>query len=174
LPTSLEITVERNTPTQKKDKGQAPLHILLFQINLSNRLNLPKMEAKNTLVDSSGQQLLNEIKIDSYFEILLFTCQDFLRWWYIKMPMWHLRRFARLSVVVDDQFSISLLIRHFFLPWHRDYSLIGYVFGIAMKLLYLPIAITIYLLCMTIYLIVSLSWLVLPIGALVFVIISFF
>lgn len=132
------------------------------------------MEAKNTLADSSGQQLLNEIKIDSYLSIFFFTFQDFLRWWYIKMPIWHLRRLGRLGVVVDDQFSISLLIKNFFLPWHRDYSLIGYVFGILMKILYLPIAITIYLLCMLIYFTLFLFWLILPVGALVFVIISFF
>jgi hypothetical protein len=132
------------------------------------------MEAKNTLVDSSGQQLLNEIKIDSYLSILFSTFQDFLRWWYIKMPVWHLRRLGRLSVVLDDQFSINLLLRHFFLPWHRDYSLIGYVFGILMKILYLPIAISIYFLCLTISFTIFLFWLVLPIGALVFVIISFF
>ena len=132
------------------------------------------MEAKNTLVDSSGQQLLNEIKIDSYLNIFFFTFQDFLRWWYIKMPIWHLRRLGRLSIVVDDQLSITLLLKHFFLPWHRDYSLIGYVFGILMKLLYLPAAIAVYLLCITTSLTVFLSWLVLPVGALVFVIISFF
>jgi hypothetical protein len=132
------------------------------------------MEAKNKLADSSGQQLLNEIKIDSYPSILFFTFQDFLRWWYIKMPVWHLRRFGRLSVVVDDQFSITLLLKNFFLPWHRDYSLIGYVFGILMKLLYLPIAISIYFLCISLYLILFLFWLVLPVGALVFIIISFF
>jgi len=132
------------------------------------------MEAKNTLVDSSGQQLLNEIKIDSYLSIFLFTFQDFLRWWYIKMPLWHLRRLARLSVVIDDQFSITLLIKHFFLPWHRDYSVIGYIFGILMKILYLPIPIAIYLIGMSLYFLVFLTWLVLPVGALVFIIISFF
>lgn len=132
------------------------------------------MEAKNTLVDSSGQQSLNEIKIDSYLAIFLFTIQDFLRWWYVKMPIWHLRRLARLSVVVDDQFSISLLVKNFFLPWHRDYSVIGYIFGIVMKILFLPIGTSIYLLTMSIYLLIFLSWLLLPIGALVFVIISFF
>ncbi len=131
------------------------------------------MEARNTLVDSSGQQLLNEIKIDSYMSIFFFTFQDFLRWWYIKMSAWHLRRFARLSVVIDDQFSISLLFKHFFLPWHRDYSLIGYVFGILMKIIYLPIAISIYLVCMIFYFLIYLFWLLLPIGAFVFIIISF-
>lgn len=132
------------------------------------------MEAKNTLVDSSGQQSLSEVRIDSYLNILLFSFQDFLRWWYVKMPIWHLRRLARLSTVIDDQFSISLLFKNFFLPWHRDSSVIGYVFGIAMKLLYLPIGIAIFTLSITLYLFIFFIWLILPIGALVFVIISFF
>ncbi len=130
------------------------------------------MKTKNTLVDSSGQQLLNQIKIDSYPAIAIYTFQDFLRWWYIKMPVWHLRRFARLSVVLDDQFSISLLLKNFFLPWHRDFSVIGIFFGILMKLLYLPIGISIYLLCIMFYLFLFISWLILPIGSLVFVLIS--
>ena len=132
------------------------------------------MEAKNTLVDSSGQQLLNQIKIDSYIAIFLFTFQDFLRWWYIKMPIWHLRRLARLSIVIDDQFSISLLLRHFFLPWHRDNSAIGYLFGILMKILFLPFGISIYLASVALYLLLFIFWLILPIGSLVFVIISLF
>ena len=130
------------------------------------------MKTKNTLVDSSGQQLLNQIKIDSYPAIAIYTFQDFLRWWYIKMPVWHLRRFARLSVVLDDQFSISLLLKNFFLPWHRDFSVIGIFFGILMKLLYLPIGISIYILCIMFYLFLFISWLILPIGSLVFVLIS--
>jgi hypothetical protein len=130
------------------------------------------MEAKNTLVDRSGQQLLNEIKVDSYSAIFAFSFQDFLRWWYIKMPIWHLRRLGRIIVVVDDLFSITLLLKNFFLPWHRDYSVVGYAFGIVMKLLYLPIAISIFLICVLTYLAILLSWLILPIGALVFVIIS--
>jgi hypothetical protein len=132
------------------------------------------METKNTLIDNSGQQSLNEIKIDSYISIFFFTVQDFLNWWYVKMPIWHLRRLVRVSVVIDDQFSISLLLRNFFLPWHRDNSMIGYIFGIIMKLLYLPIAIFIYLLCITLYLVFFIFWLLLPVGTLVFIILSFF
>jgi len=130
------------------------------------------MRTQNTLVDSSGQQLLNQIKIDSYPAIAVYTLQDFLRWWYIKMPVWHLKRFARLSVVLDDQFSISLLLKNFFLPWHRDFSVIGIFFGILMKLLYLPIGISIYTLGIFCYLLLFIIWLILPIGSLVFVLIS--
>lgn len=145
-----------------------------FKINLSSRLNLPKMKTENKLIDNSGQQLLNEIKVDSFATIFFFSIQDFLRWWYIKMPVWHLRRLLRLSIVLDDQFSISLLIKHFFVPWHRDYSLIGYIFGIVMKILYLPLAILIYLVCIISYILVFFIWLILPIGTLLFVIISLF
>jgi len=104
----------------------------------------------------------------------MFTFQDFLKWWYIKMPVWHLRRFSRLSIVLDDQFSISLLLKHFFQPWHRDYSVIGFVFGILMKILYLPFALSIYITGMLSYFLFFLIWLILPIGSLVFVIISIF
>lgn len=132
------------------------------------------MESKNTILDNSGQQLLNETKIDSISTILVFSFQDFLNWWYIKMPVWHLKRLARLSIVIDDQFSISLLLKNFFLPWHRDYSMIGVVFGIVMKLLYLPIAITIYLGTVVGYLVIILLWILLPIATIVFILTSFF
>ncbi|MFA5633600.1 MAG: hypothetical protein WCY00_01680 [Candidatus Dojkabacteria bacterium] len=132
------------------------------------------MKSENKLIDNSGQQLLNEIKVDSFATIFFFSIQDFLRWWYIKMPVWHLRRLLRLSIVIDDQFSISLLIKHFFVPWHRDYSLIGYLFGILMKILYLPLAIALYVISMISYILIFLIWLILPIASLLFIIISLF
>ena len=132
------------------------------------------MKSENKLIDNSGQQLLNEIKVDSFATIFFFSIQDFLRWWYIKMPVWHLRRLLRLSIVIDDQFSISLLIKHFFIPWHRDYSLIGYLFGILMKILYLPLAIALYIISIISYILVFLIWLILPIASLLFIIISLF
>ena len=88
------------------------------------------------------------------------------------MPMWHLRKLKRLSVLINDQFSISILLKNFFLPWKRDASLIGYVFGILMKLLLLPISISVYIIFMLIYLTIILGWLVLPIGTLTFILIS--
>lgn len=130
------------------------------------------MDTNKTVTDNTGQQLLAETKIDSYLMIAIYTVQDFLRWWYIKMPMWHLRKLKRLSVLINDQFSISILLKNFFLPWKRDASLIGYVFGILMKLLLLPISISVYIIFMLIYLTIILGWLVLPIGTLTFILIS--
>lgn len=132
------------------------------------------MEVKNRVADSSGQQLLTGTKIDSYAMIFLYSIQDFLRWWYVQMPIWHLRELNRLSTFVDDQVSLSLLFRTFFVPWHRDASLLGVVFGITMRLLYLPIALFIYLLVISVYLVLILAWLLLPIGTLTFILTSLF
>jgi hypothetical protein len=130
------------------------------------------MEVKNTVSDNSGQQLLTGTKVDSYAAILLYSFQDFLRWWYIKMPIWHLRVLNRLAKVVDDQLSLSLLSKTFFTPWHRDYSAMGYLFGIAMRILYLPIAVTIFLLILFLYLLFILFWIILPIATLTFILTS--
>ncbi len=130
------------------------------------------MEVKNTVSDNSGQQLLTGTKVDSYSAILLYSFQDFLKWWYVKMPIWHLRELNRLVTVVDDQLSLSLLAKTFFTPWHRDYSAMGYLFGIAMRILYLPIALTIFLIFFFAYLIFILFWLVLPVATLTLIITS--
>ncbi len=130
------------------------------------------MEVKNSVSDNSGQQLLSGTKVDSYAAVLLYSVQDFLRWWYVKMPIWHLRQLNRLSIVVDDYLSLSILFKTFLIPWHRDYSLMGFLFGIAMRLLYLPIASAIYIVIVTFYLFVILFWLMLPVATITFIISS--
>ena len=97
--------------------------------------------------DNSGSQLIQFEKTDSYSKILVYFIQDFLNWWYVKMPIRHLKILGRISVLVDDNLSMSLLFKNFFVPWHRDNSLIGYFFGFLVKIFYLPIALLIYILC---------------------------
>jgi len=130
------------------------------------------MEVKNTVTGNSGQQLLTGTKVDSYAAILLYSFQDFLRWWYVKMPIWHLRELNRLATVVDDQLSLSLLFKTFLTPWHRDYSAMGYLFGIVMRILYLPIALIIFLAIILLYLAFIIFWIILPIATLTFIITS--
>jgi hypothetical protein len=128
------------------------------------------MESKNLVIDNSGQQLLNETKVDSYFEIFVNFIKDFLNWWYVQMPIWHLRTLKRIVIILDDNFSFSLLLRNFFLPWHRDKSVLGYIVGILSKLFYLPLAFLI-IICTTVtYILFIFFWLLLPLGTLVFTI----
>lgn len=127
------------------------------------------MAQQNILTNSSGQQLLNESSVDNNIEIIGYTFKQFIRWWYTKMSMWHLKMLGRISVLLDDNLSITLLLKNFFLPWHRDFSFIGYVFGILIKILYLPIAISIYLLFCTLYITLILLWFLLPPVTLLFI-----
>ena len=131
------------------------------------------MESKNLIINNSGQQLLNETKVNSYFEIFVNFLQNFLSWWYIQMPIWHLRTLKRLVVVLDDNLSFSLLLTHFFLPWHRDKNPLGYLVGILSKLFYLPIAFIIISLAIVTYILFILFWLLLPPSTLLFIIRSF-
>jgi hypothetical protein len=130
------------------------------------------MESKNLIIDNSGQQLLNETKVDSYFEIFVNFIKDFLNWWYVQMPIWHLRTLRRIVIILDDNLSFSLLLRNFFLPWHRDKSVLGYMVGILSKLFYLPLAFLI-IICTTVtYILFIFFWLLLPLATLVFTISS--
>jgi hypothetical protein len=132
------------------------------------------MESKNLLLDNSGQQLLNETKVNSYFEISLIFLNDFLKWWYIQMPIWHLRTIKRIIIVLDDNLSFSLLLRNFFLPWHRDRNILGYFVGITSKLIYLPIALIIILTLTLTYVIFLIFWILLPPSTIIFIIRSIF
>ena len=127
------------------------------------------MEQKNILTSNGGQQVLSESKVDSIVSIAIYSAKDFFTWWYGRMVLWHLRMLVRLAVLVDDNMSISILIRNIFTPWHRDYSFIGYVFGILIKIIYLPITIITYIIVCVFYLLFILLWLMLPPATLLFI-----
>ena len=128
----------------------------------------------NILTSSGGQKVLNESKVDNLFVIFTYTTREFMYWWYVRMPLWHLRMLARISTFIDDNLSISLLLKNFFIPWHRDFSFIGYIFGILIKLLYLPIAVMAYILVCTLYLVLLLLWFMLPPASVFFILRSIF
>lgn len=130
------------------------------------------MEKTKQIKISPDQQSLGEININTYPQIVGIWFKEFLTWWYIQMPIWHLRTLKRLILVIDDNLTISLLIQNFFLPWHRDKQIIGYVFGIMIKLIYLPIAISILLLGLLLYITFILLWLVIPPGSIYFLLIT--
>ena len=86
------------------------------------------------------------------------------------MPIWHLRTLKRILLVLDDNLSFSLLLRNFFLPWHRDPSPMGYLVGIVSKIFYLPIALGIIVAFTLVYIMFILFWLVLPPATIIFLI----
>ncbi len=78
------------------------------------------------------------------------------------MPAWYLGFVQRIFVICNDTFSISLLFKTFFVPWHRDNSWIGVFFGIVVRIVYLPIVIAITAAVMLSLLIFATAWAFLP------------
>jgi len=71
-------------------------------------------------------------------ESKLLTIQDIFDWWYNQRVNTLNQRINRLMLILDDKLSLSFLLKTFFVPWHRDNSLLGIPMGITMRLLYLP------------------------------------
>lgn len=93
---------------------------------------------------------------------------SFFRWWYVDMPGWYVSFIRRMALLCDDTLSISILFKTFFIPWHRDYSIVGRGFGIVIRMLYLPIALSISVFVLGLISTVALLWALLPPIALVF------
>lgn len=94
--------------------------------------------------------------------LLISEVKEFLLWWYVEMPAWYISLIQRIVLICDDTLSISLLFKTFFIPWHRDYSMVGRGFGIAMRLLYLPVALSLTLGLVVIFTAVAIAWALLP------------
>lgn len=109
---------------------------------------------QNKLIGEDSSSLIN---------LTLEYFQDFLHWWYISMPVWYILSLRRILTVINDQYSITLLLSNFFIPWHRDFTFVGFFIGIVMKLLFLPIGISVFLAVLAIYLLFIIIWLLLPI-----------
>lgn len=122
---------------------------------------------------TSAYQKGNYTKLNTFTKIFIYNIKDFFYWWYIQMPTLYFRSLGRVLLIIDDNFSIGLLIQTFFVPWKRDKHLIGYAMGIAIRLLYLPFAITIYIITLLIYIILILFWILIPIMSVLFIFISF-
>lgn len=105
-------------------------------------------------------------------QLLIFTLKDFFSWWFLKMPLWHILSLRRVLLVIDDKFSISLLLKTFFVPWHRDHHLVGYFMGLTIRIMYLPIAISVLLATLIGYMIFILFWVLVPPATVLMIFIS--
>jgi len=86
----------------------------------------------------------------------------FFRWWYIEIPIWYVGVIQRIAVICDNTLSISLLLKTFFISWHRDKSWIGHLFGITTRLLYLPVALLITIAVLGFLILVAVTWALVP------------
>ena len=104
--------------------------------------------------------------------LIIRDIKDFFYWWYIQMPFYYLLTIRRTSVVLLDKLSIKILYLHFFTPLQRKYTPLNMALGILVKLIYLPIATSIYLTLLTLLVLLFISWLILPFMTTTFLVLS--
>ena len=78
------------------------------------------------------------------------------------MPTWYIGIIQRTAIVCDDTFSISLLLKTFFVPFHRDTSWVGRGFGIAIRLIYIPLAAFLTAIVLLFLIAIAIIWALLP------------
>jgi hypothetical protein len=113
-----------------------------------------------------------QISSSNILSVIIFSFKDFLDWWYVQMPIVYMLYLKRISTVVNDRLSITTLLKTFHIPWHRDYKLVGYFVGITARLLYLPIAILIYLTAVIAVILLLVFWIVVPMLSIILLILT--
>ncbi len=111
-------------------------------------------------------------KAFSIADILIFLMKDFIYWWYIQMPIFYLNKTERILTVISDKLSLKILFQNLFLPSKEHKSKKIYILGIIIKIFYLPIASTIYLITLILCILGIIFWLILPIINIIFILIS--
>lgn len=128
------------------------------------------MEGERTTAQKTSTFTLSDFSDElSFTQIFAIELNDFFTWWYIKMPILYLTFLKRAAIVIDDNMSISLMASSFHIPWRRDSTIFGYLIGITLRVLYLPVALIAFVLTMALILLFILFWMLIPIVTIVFI-----
>lgn len=95
---------------------------------------------------------------------------SFFAWWYGDIPLILFAKLQRTLVVINDITSFGVILKGFFRPWKNDYNIAGWLVGMVIKTVYLPIIATLFVLTVLLFLIallVQLSILPVIIGLIV-------
>lgn len=106
------------------------------------------------------------------YQFVVTTINDFINWWYLKQPVEFIKQYIRLVDIVDDQMSTSFLIRTFFIPWHRDKQLVGYLVGIIARLIFIPVGLILVAVVTTGYISLLIFWISIPVLSVIMLLIS--
>ncbi len=83
---------------------------------------------------------LRQPNLFEYIGVAFQFVRTFFSWWYGDLPLSILALVKRVLVVLNDQTSFGVIFNGFFRPWRNDYNFVGWIIGIVIKLVYLPIA----------------------------------
>ena len=80
-----------------------------------------------------------------------FFLRSFFGWWYGDIPLTIFSLLRRTIIVINDVTSFSLIVRGFFRPWKNDYNIAGWLVGIFIKTLYIPIISSLFIIAILLF-----------------------
>lgn len=78
--------------------------------------------------------------IFDYAGLHLSFVQDFILWWYVDIPTYLLGILKRINIVLLDSTSLPIILKGYLKPWRNDYNIAGWVVGMFLKTVYIPVA----------------------------------
>lgn len=90
--------------------------------------------------------------LGSFFEFI----RSFFGWWYGDVPITLFAILKRTTTVINDLTSFTLILKGFFRPWKNDYNIAGWLVGIVIKLVYIPVILTFFFLTFLIFMVILL------------------
>ncbi|MCK9369066.1 hypothetical protein M0R04_03835 [Candidatus Dojkabacteria bacterium] len=118
-----------------------------------------QIQKKN--IDTNSLFYEDDVKF-SILNSFLAWVKSFFLWWYVSMPVWYILSLKKILIILDDRFSVTLLFKNFFLPWHKKRDILGYILGVFMKIIFLPIGTSLLFFTSVIYTTYIIFWLLLP------------
>lgn len=90
--------------------------------------------------------------LGNFFEFI----RSFFAWWYGDVPLSMFATLRRVLIVINDTTSFGVILKGFFRPWKNDYNIAGWLVGIVIKLFYLPITGSLFILATLLFLVLLL------------------
>lgn len=87
---------------------------------------------------------LREPNFIDYIGAFIDSFRSFFGWWYGDLPLTILALLKRTLIILNDTTSFSIVLFGLFSPWKNDYNIAGWLVGLTIKLIYLPIILTLF------------------------------
>lgn len=77
--------------------------------------------------------------------------RSFFGWWYGDIPLALFALLRRVFQVFNDTTSFGVILRGYFRPWKNDYNIAGWLVGMVIKTIYLPLSGSLFILILGLF-----------------------
>ncbi len=75
----------------------------------------------------------------AFGQYIVSYCMEFIIWWFVAVPTYIIKSIIRTNTIFNDSTSFSIILFGFFKPWKNDNNIAGWVIGLIIKSIYIPV-----------------------------------